>query len=75
MVFLFVSIAFLWLTIWSYLQISQGDLASVMSRPVQDSRIKILGTAFLVTYGAFAVLSFSTLSQKGHKQKNEGAML
>ena len=71
---LLLSIAFLWLTIWSYLQIKKSDLVSVMAKPVQDNLTKLLGTAFLVSFGIFAVLFFLSLYQdrKGHGQKNEG---
>jgi flagellar biosynthesis protein FlhB len=73
-VLLLVSISFLWLTLWSYLQIDLSDLVSVMAKPVQNSVTKMLGTAFLVSFGIFAVLFFESMYRmsKQHGQKNEG---
>lgn len=73
-VLLLVSISFLWLTIWSYLQINKSDLPSVMAQPVQNSLTKMLGIGFLVSFGVFAVLFFSSLywNRKRIEQKNEG---
>ena len=73
-VLLLVSISFLWLTMWSYLQINKSDLPFVMAQPVQNSVTKMLGVGFLVSFGIFAVLFFLGLywNRKRVEQKNEG---
>lgn len=73
-ILLLFSIAFLWLTIWSYLQIDPKDLAVVMAKPVQNSLTKALGTAFLVSYTLFSILFFEGMyeNRKRDRQKQEG---
>ena len=67
-VLLLVSIAFLWLTMWSYFFINGTNL------PVQNGLTIMFGTGFLVSFVIFAVLFFSDLYLKWKRaeRKNEG---
>lgn len=72
-VLLLVSIAFLWATIATYLQIDPRTLALVMSTPVTNNLTKAFGTAFIISISIFAVLFYTSIYQMSeqHGQKEE----